>query len=94
MLYRIQSRVTGKMTNIHLVLIVAAMMLMSVPISFAQTAVPPSIEIPVADSIEYLNQWISIFAPIMLFIGMIPVALGVLRYITRLFGAAFGGMSR
>jgi peptidoglycan biosynthesis protein MviN/MurJ (putative lipid II flippase) len=61
-------------------------------VSFAQE--PVNIEIPVEDTITYLNQWVAIFAPIFLFIGMIPVALGLLRYITRLFASAFGGGGR
>lgn len=60
-------------------------------VSMAQTAVPVDIEIPVNDTIGYLNDWIAIFAPIFLFIGMIPVALGLLRYITKLFASAFSG---
>lgn len=86
--------ITTRMTKLHTIMVVAAIMLMMTAVSFAQTAEPPVIEIPIDDSISYLNTWIALFAPIMLFIGMIPVALGLLRYITRLFSSAFGGISR
>ncbi len=71
-------------------LIVGVILLLAVAVSLAQTEVP-EIEIPTDDMISNLNTWIAIFAPIMLFIGMIPVALGLLKYITRLFQSAFGG---
>jgi peptidoglycan biosynthesis protein MviN/MurJ (putative lipid II flippase) len=58
-------------------------------VSFAQE--PVNIEIPVEDTITYLNQWVAIFAPVFLFVGMIPVAFGLLRYITRMFQNAFTG---
>ncbi len=80
------------------VLIIATILLFTCAVSLAQTAtpvpptaVPPVIDIPTEDMIGNLNTWIAIFAPIMLFIGMIPVALGLLRYITRMFQSAFGG---
>ena len=76
----------GKGRYLILLVILATMSV----VSFAQTAVPVEIEIPVDSTINYLNQWIEIFAPIMLFIGMIPVALGLLRYVTGLFRSAFG----
>lgn len=82
-----------RMTTLHRVLIVVGILLMLTAVSFAQTPEPPTVpdvQIPVEDSISYLNTWIAIFAPIFLFIGMIPVALGLLRYITRLFTQAFG----
>lgn len=79
--------VGGKGRYLILLIILAAM----TAVCFAQTAVPVEIEIPVDSTISYLNQWIEIFAPIMLFIGMIPVALGLLRYVTGLFRSAFGG---
>ena len=61
-------------------------------VSFAQaTAVPVTIDIPVDDTITYLNQWLGVFGPIFLFIGMIPVAIALLRYVTGLFKSAFSG---
>lgn len=56
----------------------------------AQTATP-TITIPTDDMLTYLNTWVSAFAPIILFIGMIPVAIGLLRYIINMFRGAFGG---
>jgi peptidoglycan biosynthesis protein MviN/MurJ (putative lipid II flippase) len=85
------------MTTFHRVLIVIGILMLLIAPTFAQTPEPPivpDVEIPVEDSIGYLNTWIAIFAPIFLFIGMIPVALGLLRYITRLFTQAFGGSTR
>lgn len=59
----------------------------------AQTATPttPSITIPTDSMLSYLNTWVAAFAPIILFIGMIPVAIGLLRYIINMFRGAFGG---
>lgn len=80
-------------------MIVAVMLVLTASIALAQTAtpvpptaVPPvSIEVPVDGMIENLNHWLSILAPIILFLGMIPVALGLLQYIVRMFRNAFGG---
>lgn len=71
------------------VLLVAAIFLLTSAVSLAQTPVP--IEIPTGDMIGNLNNWLEIFAPIILFVGMIPVALGLLQYIVRMFRNAFGG---
>jgi len=60
-------------------------------VSFAQTPSPVTIDIPVDDTISYLNQWLGVFGPIFLFIGMIPVAIALLRYVTSLFKSAFTG---
>lgn len=80
-------------------IIVAVMLVLTASVAMAQTntpvpptAVPPSqIEVPVDGMIENLNHWLSILAPIILFLGMIPVALGLLQYIVRMFRNAFGG---
>lgn len=72
----------------HVLLIVAVFLLTSA-LSLAQTPVP--IEIPVDGMIDNLNNWLEVFAPIILFVGMIPVALGLLQYIVRMFRNAFGG---
>jgi uncharacterized membrane protein YfhO len=77
--------------NMRWMLTVGVLMLLTVA-SAAQTAV--TIDIPVDDMITNLNTWIGVFAPILLFVGMIPVALGLLRYIIKLFVGAFGGASR
>jgi hypothetical protein len=84
-----------RMTNFHRTFLAVGLLTMINAMAFAQSATPiPEIEIPVADSITYLNQWLVVFGPIFLFIGMIPVALGLLRFITRLFASAFGNSSR
>lgn len=62
--------------------------------AFAQTTTAPTITVPTDDMIDYLNQWITVFAPIVLFLGMIPVAMRLLRYLTELFASAFGGGGR
>jgi hypothetical protein len=75
--------------------IVVLLMLMTVvsAITFAQEEAV-QIELPVEDMLTYLNQWIGVFGPIFLFIGMIPVALGLLRYVLKLFASAFSGGGR
>lgn len=82
-------------------LMVAAVLLLTSALSLAQTntPVPPTavptaiseINIPTGDMIGSLNNWLEIFAPVILFLGMIPVALGLLQYIVRMFRQAFGG---
>lgn len=62
--------------------------------TFAQevTAEPvPGIDIPVTEMFSYLGTWITTFAPVVLFLGMIPVALALLRYVLAMFQKAFGG---
>lgn len=71
------------------VLLIAAVFLLTSALSLAQTPVP--IVIPVDGMIENLNNWLEVFGPIILFVGMIPVALGLLQYIVRMFRGAFGG---
>jgi len=73
-------------------MLMMALFLMSAMSVAAQT--PVVIDIPVDDMITNLNTWIGVFAPILLFVGMIPVALGLLRYIIKLFVGAFGGVGR
>jgi hypothetical protein len=68
-----------------------SLVVMANAVAMAQTATPTEITIPTGDMITYLNEWIEIFGPIVLFVGMIPVALGLLRYVTGLFRSAFGG---
>lgn len=76
-------------------LMVFALLLTVASAAFAQTPVPPvDIEIPTNDMMTHLNTWIQTFAPIVLLFGMIPVALGLLRYITKLFQQAFSGGGR
>jgi peptidoglycan biosynthesis protein MviN/MurJ (putative lipid II flippase) len=73
--------------------IVVMMLFVLAIASSAQTAIPVDIDVPVEDMISYLNQWIGVLAPIVLFLGMIPVAMGLLRYLTKLFQSAFSGGS-
>lgn len=73
----------------YLILLVLVVALSAV--AFAQEDPAVTIDIPVEDTISYLNQWLVVFGPIFLFIGMIPVAIALLRYVTSLFKSAFGG---
>lgn len=78
--------------RVTLWLFICALALSSVA-SFAQED-PIEIEIPFDNIVTYLNQWLGVFGPIVLLIGMIPVAMALLRYITKLFQSAFGGSGR
>lgn len=81
-----------KLLMIALVLTVTAMTFAQTATpTMAQTATPVPIEIPTGDMMVHLNTWLGVFAPIVLLFGMIPVALGLLRYITKLFQQAFTG---
>lgn len=56
------------------------------------TPIPtPFVEIPTDDIITHLNTWIGVLAPIILFLGMIPVALALLQYLVGMFQRAFRG---
>lgn len=70
-------------------MLVLVMLFAMTAVSQAQTPVP--IEIPTDDMITNLNTWIGVLAPIILFIGMIPVALGLLQYLVAMFQRAFRG---
>jgi hypothetical protein len=84
-------RISLFLRNNRWVVVLSLAMLMSA-VSFAQeTPVTPSIDLPLDDIFTYLNQWLVVFAPIVLFVGMIPVAMSLLRYITNLLKSAFGG---
>lgn len=72
-------------------LVLLALLLMTAAMSFAQTPEPPEITLPIDSMFSYLSTWIATFAPVILFIGMIPVALALLRYVLSLFQKAFGG---
>lgn len=81
-----------RLNNVRIALMGMAVLLFNQAVA-AQTAVPVQIEVPVSDMMSYLNQWIGILAPVVLFLGMIPVAMGLLRYLTKLFQSAFQGGS-
>lgn len=76
------------------IVILLALAVMLASVSFAQEDPAPTLTLPVDDMFNYLQTWITTFGPILLFIGMIPVALGLLRYVVRMFQSAFGSSSR
>jgi hypothetical protein len=76
------------------VMLFVLVMVVANAVAFGQTDTPVEIQIPTDDMMTHLNTWISTFAPIVLLFGMIPVALGLLRYITKLFQQAFSGGGR
>jgi hypothetical protein len=74
--------------RLQLALVVLMLTLPSL-VAQAQTEVP-EITIDTSGMITNLNTWLGIFGPIMFFIGMIPVALGLLRYLLGIFKSSFG----
>lgn len=84
------SRIVSLVRNNRL-FVVFALLMVTAAVSFAQTAEPPEITLPIDDMFSYLSSWITVFGPVILFIGMIPVALALLRYVLGLFQKAFGG---
>lgn len=74
-------------------MVVLAMLLTMASVAFAQTDPPEpvAIELPIDEMFGYLGTWITTFGPIVLFLGMIPVALALLNYVVGIIRKAFSG---
>ena len=71
-------------------MVVLAMLLTMASVAFAQEE-PVAIELPIDEMFGYLGTWITTFGPIVLFLGMIPVALALLNYVVGIIRKAFSG---
>jgi hypothetical protein len=72
-------------------MVVLAMLLTMASVAFAQETEPVAIELPIDEMFGYLGTWITTFGPIVLFLGMIPVALALLNYVVGIIRKAFSG---
>jgi hypothetical protein len=59
------------------------------PVTYAQTAVPPTITIPTDIIFSETNNWITTFAPIAAIGIGITVSLAVLGYLGKMIAGAF-----
>lgn len=71
-------------------MVMGAMLLLTVAAQAQTNTAIPTIGIPTGDMISGLNGWLAVFGPIVIFIGMIPVALALLRYVVNMLRSAFG----
>lgn len=73
-------------------MVVLAMLLTMASVAFAQgDPEPVTIDLPIDEMFGYLGTWITTFGPIILFLGMIPVALALLQYVVGIIRKAFSG---